>query len=245
MSEMDGQAVLARVGQWGAARREELIGEWADWVRRPSVSSDGTGFPAATSYAADLVGRCGLAPEVIETGGHPLVVGTADGPAHAPHVLIYGHYDVQPPGPPGAWHTPAFEPGIRDGRMYGRGTGDNKGQHLAQLLALRALRDTAGTGALPCRVTFVLDGEEEIGSPNLAAAIARRFAPGTRSCPDLGVWSDGPVHESGRATVVLGVRGVVTFELRASGANSPLHSGNWGGVAPNPAWRLVLSLIHI
>ena len=239
MSEMDGQAVLARVGQWGAARREELIGEWADWVRRPSVSSDGTGFPAATSYAADLVGRCGLAPEVIETGGHPLVVGTADGPAHAPHVLIYGHYDVQPPGPLGAWHTPPFEPSIRDGRMYGRGTGDNKGQHLAQLLALRALGETAGTGALPCRVTFVLDGEEEIGSPNLAAAIGRRFGPGTLSRPDLGVWSDGPVHESGRATVVLGVRGVVTFELRASGANSPLHSGNWGGVAPNPAWRLV------
>ena len=66
-----------------------------------------------------------------------------------------------------------------------------------------------------------------------------RFGPGTLSRPDLGVWSDGPVHESGRATVVLGVRGVITFELRASGANSPLHSGNWGGVAPNPAWRLV------
>lgn len=239
MTQADGQAVLARVGQWVALRREELIGEWADWIRQPSVSRDGTGFPAATSYAADLVRRCGLAPEVIETGGHPLVLGTADGPSHAPHVLIYGHYDVQPPGPPGDWHTPPFEPDIRDGRMYGRGTGDNKGQHLAQLLALRALQETGGTGALPCRVTFVLDGEEEIGSPNLAAAIGRRFPPDAPGRPDLGVWSDGPVHESGRATVVLGVRGVVAFQLRASGANSPLHSGNWGGVAPNPAWRLV------
>ena len=119
--------------------------------------------------------------------------------------------------------------------MYGRGTGDNKGQHLAQLLALRALNET-GTGALPCRVTFVLDGEEEIGSPNLAAAVVAGSA-GSR--PDLAVWSDGPVHESGRATVVLGVRGVVAFQLRATGAVSPLHSGNWGGVAPNPAWRLV------
>jgi acetylornithine deacetylase/succinyl-diaminopimelate desuccinylase-like protein len=239
MTEVDGPAVLAGVGQWVALRREELIGEWAAWIRQPSVSCDGTGFPAATSYAADLVRRCGLAPEVIETGGHPLVLGTADGPSHAPHVLIYGHYDVQPPGPLGDWHTPPFEPDIRDGRMYGRGTGDNKGQHLAQLLALRALLDTGGTGALPCRVTFVLDGEEEIGSPNLAAAIVRRFPPDTAGRPDLGVWSDGPVHESGRATVVLGVRGVVAFQLRASGANSPLHSGNWGGVAPNPAWRLV------
>jgi acetylornithine deacetylase/succinyl-diaminopimelate desuccinylase-like protein len=176
---------------------------------------------------------------VIDTGGHPLVLGTAGGPPHAPHVLIYGHYDVQPPGPPGQWHTPAFEPDIRDGRMYGRGTGDNKGQHLAQLLALRALAETGETGALPCRVTFVLDGEEEIGSPNLAAALARRFPPGAPGRPELGVWSDGPVHQSGRATVVLGVRGVVAFQMRARGANSPLHSGNWGGVAPNPAWRLV------
>lgn len=239
MTRVDGQAALARIERWVAARRAELIREWADWIRQPSVSCDGTGFPAATSYAADLVRRCGLAPEVIETGGHPLVAGYADGPRHAPHVLIYGHYDVQPPGPLEHWHTPPFEPGIRDGRMYGRGAGDNKGQHLAQLLALRALRETGETGALPCRVTFVLDGEEEIGSPNLATAIGRRFPPDAPGRPDLGVWSDGPVHESGRATVVLGVRGIVTFQLRARGANSPLHSGNWGGVAPNPAWRLV------
>src|SRR5262252_9535330 len=233
---MTTRAVLDRVSEWVAAHREESITQWADWIRQPSASSDGTGFPAATEHGADLVRRSGLTPEVIETGGRPLILGhSPDGPPGTPHVLIYGHYDVQPPGPLGEWHTPPFEPGIRDGRMYGRGTGDNKGQHLAQLLALRALRETAGTGALPCRVTFVLDGEEEIGSPNLAAAIGALFGPGTLSRPDLGVWSDGPVHESGRATVVLGVRGVVTFELRASGANSPLHSGNWGGVAPNPA----------
>jgi acetylornithine deacetylase/succinyl-diaminopimelate desuccinylase-like protein len=118
--------------------------------------------------------------------------------------------------------------------MYGRGTGDNKGQHLAQLLAVRALTEL--TGGLPCRVTVLLDGEEEMGSPNLAAAVRRHFGADK---PDLAVWSDGPVHESGRATVVLGVRGIVSFELRATGAASPLHSGNWGGVAPNPAWRLI------
>jgi acetylornithine deacetylase/succinyl-diaminopimelate desuccinylase-like protein len=150
-------------------------------------------------------------------------------------VLIYGHYDVQPPGPLTEWVSPPFEPSIRDGRMYGRGTGDNKGQHLAQLLGLRALLEVAGE--LPCRVTVLLDGEEEIGSSNLAAAIRGRFSKG--SAPDLAVWSDGPVHESGRATVVLGVRGIVTFQVRLTGAVAPLHSGNWGGVAPNPAWRLV------
>jgi acetylornithine deacetylase/succinyl-diaminopimelate desuccinylase-like protein len=226
--------LIEQLQQWVDAHRDEAVREWAGWVRQPSISSDGTGFPVATGYGADLVARCGLVPEVVDTGGHPLIVGTADGPADAPHVLIYGHYDVQPPGPLADWTSPPFEPEIRAGRMYGRGTGDNKGQHLAQLLALRALAEIRG--GLPCRVTVVLDGEEEMGSPNLAAAVRRRFA-GDK--PDLAVWSDGPVHESGRATVVLGVRGIVSFELRATGAASPLHSGNWGGVAPNPAWRLV------
>jgi acetylornithine deacetylase/succinyl-diaminopimelate desuccinylase-like protein len=231
-------AVLDRVREWVAVHREESIREWADWIRQPSVSSDGAGFPAATEYGADLVRRSGLTPEVVETGGRPLILGTSpDGPADGPHVLVYGHYDVQPPGPLADWHSPPFEPDIRDGRMYGRGTGDNKGQHLAQLLGLRALLEVSGS--LPCRVTVLLDGEEEIGSPGLARAVRRRFPVGGQDQPDLAVWSDGPVHESGRATVVLGVRGIVTFQLRVTGAVAPLHSGNWGGIAPNPAWRLV------
>jgi acetylornithine deacetylase/succinyl-diaminopimelate desuccinylase-like protein len=245
----DGREVLARVSEWVAAHQEECVREWAEWVRQPSVSSDGTGFPEATAYGAELVRRCGLAPEVVETEGRPLILGTAPGEPtepreptepteQAPHVLIYGHYDVQPPGPLADWDSPPFKPTIRDGRMYGRGTGDNKGQHLAQLLALRALNEI--TGSLPCRVTVLLDGEEEIGSPNLAAALRRHFPAGERStAPDLAVWSDGPVHESGRSTVVLGVRGIVIFQIKVTGAVSPLHSGNWGGIAPNPAWRLV------
>lgn len=267
MDQSGGREVLARVGEWVAAHRDECLREWADWVRQPSVSSDGTGFPEATGYGAELVRRCGLTPEVIETAGRPLILGAAQGAdGRGPHVLIYGHYDVQPAGPLADWDSPPFEPTIRDGRMYGRGTGDNKGQHLAQLLALRALKEI--TGSLPCRTTVLLDGEEEIGSPHLAAALTSRFPAGTRTGrrpadthtgaaddalgrgdagagralterPDLAVWSDGPVHESGRSTVVLGVRGIVTFQIRVNGAVAPLHSGNWGGIAPNPAWRLV------
>ncbi len=89
------RAVLDQVSEWVAAHREESILEWADWIRQPSVSSDGTGFPAATEYGAELVRRSGLTPEVVETAGRPLVLGTSpDGPAGTPHVLIYGHYDV-------------------------------------------------------------------------------------------------------------------------------------------------------
>ncbi|GAB3878350.1 M20/M25/M40 family metallo-hydrolase [Kibdelosporangium lantanae] len=207
----------------------DLVGELADWTARPSVSRTGEGMAEAAAHGLGLLRASGLEAREVETGGWPALVGTADGPG--PHVLIYGHYDVQPAGPLDLWTTPPFEPTIRDGRMYGRGTADNKGQHLAQLLGLRALRDL--TGGFPCRVTVLLDGEEEIGSPNLATAVRQVGRP------DLAVWSDGPVHDSGRACVSLGVRGILMFELRARGANRPLHSGNWGGVAPNPAWALV------
>lgn len=219
--------MIERLRDWVAGR--DLVGELADWVCRPSVSRTGEGMVEAAAHGLALLRASGLLAREVETGGWPALVGTADG--SGPHVLIYGHYDVQPAGPLERWTTPPFVPSIRDGRMYGRGTGDNKGQHLAQLLGLRALRDL--TGGFPCRVTVLLDGEEEIGSPNLAAAVRQVGQP------DLVIWSDGPVHDSGRACVVLGVRGILTFELRARGANRPLHSGNWGGVAPNPAWALV------
>jgi len=223
-----------RLASYLTERRDQHERELAEWVAVPSVSATGEGMAAATGYAAELVRRCGLAPSVIDTGGWPLVTGHAAGPPGSPHVVVYGHYDVQPPGPLDEWHSPPFTATVRDGRMYGRGTGDNKGQHLAQLLAVRALTETAG-GA-PCTVTVLLDGEEEIGSPNLAATLVGMR---DRMAADLVVWSDGPVHDSGEPTVVLGVRGIVSFEIVVRGAAAPLHSGNWGGVAPNPAWELV------
>ncbi|WP_410638542.1 M20/M25/M40 family metallo-hydrolase [Amycolatopsis sp. lyj-346] len=219
--------MIEQLREWVDDR--DLVGELADWISRPSVSRTGEGMAEAADHGLGLLRASGLEAREAETGGWPALIGTADGPG--PHVLIYGHYDVQPAGPLELWTTPPFVPSIRDGRMYGRGTGDNKGQNLAQLLGLRALRDL--TGGFPCRVTVLLDGEEEIGSPNLAAAVSQVGQP------DLVVWSDGPVHDSGRACVVLGMRGILMFELRARGANRPLHSGHWGGVAPNPAWALV------
>ena len=218
-----------------AERHDEHVRELMRYVAQPSVSSTGEGMPDAAIYAAGLARRCGLDARLVAgISGHPAVLAQADGPPGTPHVLIYGHYDVQPPGPLQSWASPPFAPEVRDGRVYGRGTGDNKGQHLAHLLALRMLSELCG--AMPCRVSVLLDGEEEIGSPHLPEIIdrcARDLAP------DLVIVSDGPVLEDGSAVVKLGVRGVLTFELRARGARSPLHSGNWGGVAPNPAWRLV------
>lgn len=216
-------------------RRAEFLATLVEYVSRASVSATGEGVVETAEHAAGLTRSVGLDTEVLATPGAPVVVGHADGgPPGAPRVLIYGHYDVQPAGPLDQWHSPPFEPEVRDGRLYGRGTGDNKGQHLAHLLALGALRDVRG--GLPCPVTVILDGEEEIGSPNLPWVVERYS---DRLAADLALWSDGPVHASGRPSVCLGARGICKFELRVHGAGFVAHSGNWGGVAPNPAWRLV------
>jgi acetylornithine deacetylase/succinyl-diaminopimelate desuccinylase-like protein len=216
------------------ANREAFIERLAGWVRQPSVSATGQGMPEAAGHARDLVAAAGLEATVADTGGWPLVLGHRAGPPGAPTVLVYGHYDVQPPDPVDAWTSPPFEPEVRDGRLYGRGGADNKGQHLAQLLAMESLLATRGE--LPCTVKVLLDGEEEIGSPNLAGFAARERE---RLAADLVVWSDGPVDAAGGWRLVFGVRGIASFELRARGANRSLHSGNWGGVVPNPLWTLV------
>jgi acetylornithine deacetylase/succinyl-diaminopimelate desuccinylase-like protein len=216
------------------ANREAFTERLAGWVRTPSVSATGQGMPEAAGHARDLVAAAGLEATVEETAGWPLVLGHRAGRPGAVTVLLYGHYDVQPPDPLEAWASLPFEPEVRDGRMYGRGSADNKGQHLAQLLAVESLLATGSE--LPCTVKVLLDGEEEIGSPHLAA-----FADANRErlAADLVVWSDGPVDPGGGWRLVFGVRGIASFELRARGANRSLHSGNWGGVAPNPLWTLV------
>ena len=176
----------------------------------------------------------GFEAGLVETPGHPFVLGRRDVDPALPTVLLYGHYDVQPPDPLDAWVSPPFEPEVRDGRIWARGIGDNKGQHFAQLLAIEA--HLAVHGTLPCNVIFLLEGEEEIGSPQIADFV-RDHAD--RLQADLVVTSDGPLHESGAPVVTFGVRGMASFDLVAEGASRDVHSGNFGGVVPNPIWTLV------
>lgn len=216
--------------------RKDFIEQLIDYVRRPSISAHGMGMDEVAEYIAGAMERIGLDVQIVPTAGWPVVLGrrTDAGDDDAPTVLLYGHYDVQPPDPLDAWISPPFEPTIRDGRLYARGVGDNKGQHLAQILALASL--LACRGRLPCNVIVLLEGEEEIGSPHMPAFV-RTYRDQLDA--DLVITADGPVHESGRSCILFGVRGVISFELRARGANRDLHSGNWGGVAPNPLWTLV------
>ncbi len=216
------------------SRREEYLARLIDYVRRPSISAYGEGMHEVADFLLEQLQMLGMHTQLMQTPGWPLVMGRRDDVPGAPTVLLYGHYDVQPPDPLEAWLSPPFEPTVRNGRLYARGVGDNKGQHFAQLLAIEAL--LKAHGQLPCNVIVLLEGEEEVGSPHMPAFV-RQHRDALNA--DLVITSDGPVHESGQACILFGVRGVLSFELRAHGANRDLHSGNWGGVAPNPIWTLV------
>jgi acetylornithine deacetylase/succinyl-diaminopimelate desuccinylase-like protein len=214
--------------------RQIFIDRLIDYVRRPSISAQGIGIAEVGDYLINFLKQMGFETHLIPTAGWPMVLGRRFDAPGAPTVMFYGHYDVQPPDPLEAWVSPPFEPTIRNGRLYARGVGDNKGQHFSNLLALESL--LTFSDKLPCNVIFLLEGEEEIGSPHIAEFV-RTHSDLLKA--DLVITSDGPVDDSGRSTIVCGVRGIITFELRAKGASRDLHSGNFGGVAPNPLWKLV------
>ncbi|MEM6429566.1 MAG: M20/M25/M40 family metallo-hydrolase [Deinococcota bacterium] len=211
----------------------QFINRLLDYLKMPSISAQNIGVEDVAKYLQDMLTKLGFEAELAPTAGHPVVLGKRQVSDDALTVLLYGHYDVQPPDPLELWDSPPFEPTIRNGRVYARGAGDNKGQHFAQLLALESL--LAINNELPCNVMVMLEGEEEIGSPHLADFV-REHKDSLNA--DLVITSDGPVHDSGRSSVKFGVRGVLSFELRAKGAKRDLHSGNFGGVAPNPIWTL-------
>lgn len=160
------------------------------------------------------------------TKGHPVVYGEVIQPDNNFTLLIYGHYDVQPPEPLDKWVSPPFEPTIRNGRIYARGAGDNKGQLLANVLAVGLFLEQEKH--LPINVKFLFEGEEESGSPSL-----EDFVRDHKSLlqADLVYTSDGPLDSSGKPMVLLGCRGMLSFELTVEGASHDNHSGNRGNIA--------------
>lgn len=216
------------------ANRGAFVARVMDYVRHPSISAHNVGIREAASMLVDMLNAIGMEAEAVLTRNHPMVIGRRKVSSNKPTVLFYGHYDVQPPDPLELWESPPFEPTIRNGRIYARGIGDNKGQHFAQLLAIET--HLAVHGDLPCNVIFLLEGEEEIGSPHMAEFV-REHADRLKA--DLVITSDGPLHESGLPVLIFGARGVASFELRSKTASRDVHSGNFGGVVPNAIWKLV------
>jgi len=218
--------------------------ELYDFLRIPSVSAkaehdDDT--RGAAVWLADRLADAGLQAEVVDTAGHPIVLGEWRGAGpDAPTVLIYGHYDVQPPEPLDRWTSPPFEATEREGRIYARGSADDKGQLYMHVKALEAcLQDGA---SLPINVVVLAEGEEEVGSPNLVPFVkdhAERLA-----C-DVVLISDTGMYAEGLPALLFSLRGLAYFEVNVHGAKSDLHSGEYGGAVTNPAnalARIVASL---
>ena len=190
---------------------------------------------------AEHLRRIGLQNvRVVETPGHPIVYGDWLGAPGAPTVLVYGHYDVQPVDPIDQWTSPPFEATIRDGQLFARGAADDKGQLFIHLKAIEA--HISQTGALPVNVKVLLEGEEEVGSPNLDP-----FIRGNRdllAC-DVVVISDTPMLERGVPSICYGLRGLNYFQIDLRGTRSDLHSGSFGGAVANPAMVLAQVLAQM
>jgi acetylornithine deacetylase/succinyl-diaminopimelate desuccinylase-like protein len=205
-------------------------------LAQPSVSATGEGMDVAPDLVGGLVADHGFDDwKRIETGHAPLIYAERLVDDDAPTVVFYGHYDVQPPGDEDEWVTPAFEPTVRDGSIYARGAGDNKGQFAAHAFAVDAL--VAADVVPDVNVKLLVEGGEESGSLGLRAYLDGD-ATEVRDA-DLVYVADGPVHRSGRPTLIYGNRGILSVQLDHETANTDLHSGNFGGPVPNAATELV------
>jgi acetylornithine deacetylase/succinyl-diaminopimelate desuccinylase-like protein len=225
-----------------STHRPHFLNQLTEFLRIPSISTLPQHRPdverAAQWLAADMQ-RIGLhRVAVLPTTGNPVAYGQwlEAGPT-APTILLYGHYDVQPVDPLELWQTPPFEPTLKDSRLYARGASDNKAQHFAHLKAIEALLAT--TGRLPINLKIMIDGEEEVGSPSLAAFVAANHE---RLAADSLLISDGPMVAPDQPSIVYAMRGVVSMDVRVRGPRRDLHSGIYGGSVPNPA-QVVAELI--
>jgi len=220
--------------------RDRFLEELFTLLRQRSISATGEGVEECAQLLANMMRKIGISTRILPWTRNPFIFGEVSNPAAEQTVLIYGHYDVQPPDPLDEWTSPPFEPEVRDGKIFARGAGDNKGQHFANLKAIESILQTKGQ--LPVNVKLLLEGEEEIGSPNLATFVEEHKE---RLACDLVYCADGHMHYGTVPEIIFGVRGILYLELIARGANRDLHSGMYGGVSPNPNERLARLLTEL
>lgn len=224
------------VEEYVQAHRDSFLERLVAWMRIPSISADPerrSDVRASADWLADAFRRTGFPTvEVWETAGAPAVF--AEWPAadpSAPAVVVYGHHDVQPVDPEGLWATPPFEPQLRGDELFGRGGADDKGQVAFHLLAVEALLATSGREAPPVTLRFLVEGEEESGSPHFHDLLVEhrdRLSCDAVVVSDTGMWGrDTP-------SICTGMRGMVTCQLDLHGPDVDLHSGSFGGAVPNP-----------
>jgi len=219
---------------------QEGIADLIRLCRQPSISAQGVGMAEMAQLLAQVMGEYDVSASILPVTGSkfPVVYGEIAGESPVT-LLFYDHYDVQPPEPLELWTSPPFQPVQREGKLFARGVSDNKGNIVARLLSLKAFRKTRGK--LPISVKFLIEGEEEIGSPHLGAFVKhnRRLLKA-----DACIWECGGVNWKDQPIIMLGLKGILYVQLEARGASQDVHS-SMGTVVPNPAWRMVWALASI
>ncbi|MEQ1885342.1 MAG: dipeptidase [Bryobacteraceae bacterium] len=218
--------------------KDRLLEELKEFLRIPSVSTlpeHHADVRRAAGFVAGSLKKAGLENvEIINTAKHPLVYAEWLHAPGRPTVLCYGHYDVQPPDPLDEWVTPPFEPSIRNGNLYARGSADDKGQMYMHIKAVEALRSASGT--LPVNVKFLIEGEEEMGGESVAKYVSENPK---KLAADVALVSDTELFAEGLPTLCIGLRGLIYTEVEVRGPARDLHSGMYGGAAPNAVFGLV------
>ncbi len=220
------------------ARRntDRHINELIALCAQPSIAAQNAGMRECAELVSNMLRNRGFEIKVLPTRGHPVVFGERSGRSDRT-LIFYNHYDVQPPEPLELWDSAPFEPSIRDGKVFARGVSDDKGHILCRLAAIDAF--LAVDDELPCRVKFIIEGEEEIGSPNLPEFIKDNSEV---LAGDACIWEFGGVDHEGTPVQVAGLRGICYVELSVETATQDAHSGLGGSIFPNAAWRLTWAL---
>ena len=218
---------------------DENIAELSKLVAQPSVGAQNLGIKECAQMVAEMLRKRGFATEIMPTEGAPVVFSERKAKSDKT-LLFYCHYDVQPPEPLELWETPPFEPSLRDGKLYGRGVGDDKGHIVSRLFAIDALLKEYGE--LPCNVKFIIEGEEETSSVHLHEYVLNNK---DRLKADGCIWEFGGVDHEETPIQYLGLRGICYVELSVETAITDVHSGIGGSIFPNAAWRLVWALASL
>ncbi len=215
---------------------DKNLEELKRYVAQPSISAQNLGLKECAALVKEMLEKRGFKAEVMATDGAPVVFAERKGKSEKT-LLIYNHYDVQPPEPLELWESPPFEPQIRDGKMYGRGVSDDKSHLTSRLFAIDAILEDEGE--LPCNIKFIVEGEEETASLHLHDFISKNLE---KLKADACIWEFGGVDHRDKPMQYLGLRGICYVELSVTALSTDVHSGLGGSILPNAAWRLTWAL---